>query len=217
LPAGIENHGITSSETPVKGIFLTVDMCPSGRPIDKDLYERTAELGNGNEAVPIAIAISGDWIKAHKREFNWLLNQERAKKLSITWLNHSLTHPYKRNAPNENNFLLSDGVDFEREVLENEILMLESGITPSPFFRFPGLIASDALMEKLNALSLIPVGTNAWLGKGEDPKAGSIILVHGNGNERAGVNTLLRYYNRNKARFKDGNIKLLPLKNAFGR
>ncbi|TAN64238.1 polysaccharide deacetylase [bacterium] len=216
LPAVVENHGITSSEMPVKGVFLTADMCPSSRQIDKDLDERTAELGNGNEAMPIAIAISGNWIKAHKREFSWLLNQERAKKLSITWVNHSLTHPYKENAPNEKNFLLTKGVVFEREVLKNEILMLESGITPSPFFRFPGLIASDALMEKLNALSLIPVGTNAWLGKGEDPKAGSIILVHGNGNERAGVNTLLRYYNRNKARFENGTINLLPLKDAFG-
>ena len=41
------------------------------------------------------------------------------------------------------------------------------------------------------AYGLIPVGSDAWLAKNEVPSAGSIVLVHGNGNEPVGVEKLL--------------------------
>lgn len=109
------------------------------------------------------------------------------KKIKITWVNHSLTHPYDKTKGIEENFLLSPGIDFNREVLGNELVMLSQGLVPSVFFRFPGLISSDKLISQLKAWGLVPLGSNAWLGKGQKIKNGSVVLVHGNGNELSGL------------------------------
>lgn len=62
------------------------------------------------------------------------------------------------------------------------MVMLSQGLVPSIFFRFPGLISSDNLINQLKSWGLIPLGANAWLGNGQKIKNGSIILIHGNGN-----------------------------------
>ncbi|MBI5344945.1 MAG: polysaccharide deacetylase [Deltaproteobacteria bacterium] len=214
-PVRLQNHGIRRAEKNSGGVFLTADLCPSKRPFEKEMFIATTAMPRGNRPVPIALAISGRWIKAHMEELDWILREIKGGRLQVTWINHSYTHPFAANRPLKDDFLLTEGVDFEREVLDNERLMLSSGITPSPFFRFPGLIADKKVMEKLRALSLIPVGADAWLAKGEGPSDGSIILVHGNGNEPKGVEKLLRLYGEKKDEFRNGAMKLLPLPLAF--
>jgi hypothetical protein len=59
------------------------------------------------------------------------------------------------------------GVNPEDEILRTEELVIASGETPSLFFRFPGIVSSDPLMEK--------------------PGPGSIVLVHPNGNGPFGL------------------------------
>jgi hypothetical protein len=70
--------------------------------------------------------------------------------------------------------------------------MLAAGFTPSVFFRFPGLVSSPDVFERIIALGLIPLGSDAWLGKNQWPQEGSIVLVHANGNEPLGVHRFLQ-------------------------
>lgn len=37
------------------------------------------------------------------------------------------------------------------------------------------------------AYGIIPLGSDAWLAKGQPANSGSIVLIHGNGNEPLGV------------------------------
>jgi hypothetical protein len=158
--------------------------------------------------VPVAVAITGAWLRKHPAELSWLGEQVAGRHLEITWVNHSLTHPYDPKVPLNKTFLLTPGTDFQREVLETEQLLLENGLTPSAFFRFPGLVADGTLLEKLRELSLIPLGADAWLAKGEAPTSGSFILVHGNGNEPAGIRKLMPLLQHH-------DLRLLPLRQAF--
>jgi len=60
-------------------------------------------------------------------------------------------------------------------------------IVPSVFFRFPGLVSDREIYRKILNLGLIPVGSDAWLAKRQQPSYGSIVLIHANGNEPLGV------------------------------
>lgn len=214
---GIANQGLTSAESVRKGVFVTADMCPSTRPFEKEFFERTAALGTIGRPAPVAVMITGLWIERHEEEFRWLIGQQKNGSLDITWVNHSYTHPYKEDLPIDKNFLLMSGVNFEAEILSTEVLLLQNGLLPSPFFRYPGLISSPDLQKRLAVLTLIPVGANAWLAKGEAAVPGSIILVHGNGNEPVGIKAALSFYDEKKAEFKNGGLRLMGLKEAFGK
>lgn len=209
-PYKLQNHGATRAERPVSGMFLTVDMCPSRRPFEREFFTAVAALSRkSGRATPLAIAMTGSWLENHGDELAWIVRQVREGKLAVTWVNHSYTHPYEPGTPLERNFLLTPGVDVEREVLATERLMLEKGLVPSPFFRFPGLVADGRLVEQLRRLSLIPIGSDAWLAKGESPRNGSFILVHGNGNEPPGIRKILPMLG------SGNDLRLLPLGKAF--
>ena len=137
--------------------------------------------------VPIGIAISGLWIHHHKAELDWLIDQARQGHLDILWIYLSLTHPYDMHRSITSNFLLENGVRLDSEVLENEIWMIEAGLKPSVFFRFPGLISSQQLIGHIKNWGLIPLSANVWLGRGQKISPGSIILLHGIGNEPSGL------------------------------
>lgn len=88
----------------------------------------------------------------------------------------------------EKNFLLQARLDWDAEILQTEAYLLARGLTPSVFFRCPGLVSNQALVERLTQkFGLIVLGADAWLAQGEIAKPGSIILLHGNGNEHAGI------------------------------
>ena len=192
-PYQMQNYGAVRATHPVGGVVLTVDMDPSKAGLDQLLFTRLAELGaERGHPIPVALAITGRWMARHGDELTWIQEQVTQHRLAITWINHSYRHPYQPGVPLERNFLLTAGIHFIDEVTQTEILLLEHDLVPSPFFRFPGLVASEKLVETLRTLSLIPVGSDAWLAKGQKPTDGSFILVHGNGNEPFGVTRFLR-------------------------
>jgi hypothetical protein len=214
-PFPLQNDGLREAEHPVPGFFLTADLCPAKRPLDRGFIEALTALPL-KQPIPLALMVSGLWIQRHPDDFAWLRNQVAAGKIAITWGNHSFTHPYAPETPLEGNFLLSPGTDFTAEVLLLEALLLEAGPLPSPFFRFPGLVSNQRLIEKLRDLHLIPIGCSAWLAKGEPPRSGSLILVHANGNEPEGIRLLRAFFAKQRESFRRGDTTLLPLRDAFG-
>lgn len=144
-----QNYGATHSMYEVKGQFLTIDMCPSSKSFEEEFFNKLVELSvKLNKPIPIAICVSGLWINKHEEEFLWLIQQQEKGYLQITWVNHSFSHPYFKNKPLANNFLLSNKEDFESEVLEAGKVLVSHNIAPSPFFRFPGLVSDQTLIEK---------------------------------------------------------------------
>jgi hypothetical protein len=200
-PYYLSNYGLTQSDHYINGKFLTIDMCPSHKPFEKDFFNMLVKMSELNhKAIPISLSMSGLWMLHHTEEFDWLIKQKKENKLNITWINHSFSHPYYKNLPNESNFLLMKDIDFTHEILDTEKILLEKGETPSVFFRFPGLISNEKLILKLREFSLIPVGANAWLAKGEKIHNGSIILVHGNSNEHKGIELIEKTLQNNGAK-----------------
>ena len=94
--------------------------------------------------------------------------------------------------------MLKDGVNPDFEILETEKLLISNGGIPSVFFRFPGLISSNPLMQAVRQYHLISLGAEAWLAKGQRPHPGSIILVHPNGNEEVGLDIFEKLYGQGK-------------------
>jgi hypothetical protein len=184
LPLGvIANGGLVHGAT-ATGSFVTGDLCPSRRPLDRAFLEK---LQAAQSPLPLALAISGVWLIRHEADFAWLRDRERAGALAITWVDHSYHHPYVPSRDLADNFLLMAGVDMQAEILDTERLLIASGETPSVFFRFPGLISNPALMQAVRDDHLIVLGADAWLAKSPRARPGDIILVHPNGNEPAGL------------------------------
>jgi hypothetical protein len=205
-PYPLQNDGVKRALGVPEGYFLTVDMCPSSKPFDKEFFERLITLKQNQAPFPIGIGITGLWMLSHPNEFGWLCKQHSQGKLSITWINHTFRSQYYHDLPLENNFLRFSMVELpeaerirftqatlQDEVLLTEQLLLERGQLPSVFFRFPGLVSDEYLMRMISNLGLIPLGTDAWLAKNEQPQLGSIILVHANGNEPSGLAKFIKW------------------------
>lgn len=179
--------GISEKTTPLKkSIFLSMDMCPSLKHgYESDFLTHLVSL---NGKTPIAIAITSKWIETHEEAF---LELAKNPNLEITWVNHSHTHFYDPHLPNEENFMLHVNTNVHNEILELEKSLIKRGLTPSAFFRFPGLMADEKLMSELReTYFLIPIGSHAWVAKNEKIQNGSIILIHGNKNEHQGIEML---------------------------
>jgi hypothetical protein len=187
----LENAGLTHGGS--SGAYLTGDLCPSKRPLDRAFLE---ELATKEERPPIALSISGLWLLHHFADYQWLLGEQAEGKFDITWVDHSYHHQFRRGVPYDRNFMLMPGVDPDAEILDTERLLIANGQTPSLFFRFPGLISSAPLMQAARRHHLIALGADAWLAIGQHPRPGSIVLVHPNGNEEIG----LKMFDRDLAR-----------------
>ena len=174
---------------------LTIDMCQSHKPWERRLFDwavaLSARLG---KPVPVGIAMTGVWAKAHPDELDQLMAWAKAGKLAITWVNHSSTHPLHcldascRRAE----FLTAASVDFDEEVLGEERAILARGMAPSVLFRFPGLVHDANRLRQLARLSMMPLDADGWIAKGQPIKPGAVVLVHGNGNEPEGIVGFLR-------------------------
>lgn len=186
-PETLVNAGLIHG--PGAGAFVTGDLCPSSKPLDRGFFEKLAALGPGT---PVTLAVSGAWIAHHGADFAWLREKQRNGALAIDWANHSYSHPYLVGLKDAQNYLLRPGVDLDREIFETEKLLIANGATPSVFFRFPGLVADESLLERLRARHLIALGADAWLALGPAPRPGSIVLVHPNGNEPVGLKIFSR-------------------------
>ncbi|HMD68979.1 MAG TPA: hypothetical protein VKF42_08900 [Chitinivibrionales bacterium] len=183
LDAGIV-HGLSREN----GIDLTADLCPSKLPLARKFFTDLLDRFLPEEKpVPIALAVTGNWMYDHQEDLRWLKALQDSGELNITWINHSYNHRWADSLPIAKNFLEIKGTNLDVEVLKTERKMLEYGITPSVFFRFPGLVSDSMLFVKITAYGLIPVGSDAWLAKNQSPHNGSIVLVHANGNEPYGI------------------------------
>ncbi len=195
----LQNAGIDHAFPNEKGITLTIDLCPSHKALDRIIFQSVFdEFKKIEQPAPLAISVSGKWMLKHEDDLTWLKSLVAQKELSITWVNHSYNHEVNK-LPLAENFLLAAGTNFDVEVLENEKLMLKNGLTPSVFFRFPGLVSDKSVVDKIEAYGLIPIGSDAWLAKGQQPNAGSIVLIHGNGNEEIGVKDFIQLLRNRQA------------------
>ena len=176
----LENAGLKHGAR--GGGYFTGDLCPSNRPMDRAFLSNLA-----GQATPLGLSLSGLWLTRHFKDYRWLLDRQAQGAFSITWIDHSYSHPYRRGAPFSANFLLLPGVDADHEILETERLLIANGQTPSLFFRFPGLVSSSPLMQAVRRRHLISLGADAWLALDQKPRDGSILLVHPNGNEEIGL------------------------------
>ncbi len=183
-----------SSEAPSLGadetFALTIDMCQSHKPWEKRLFDWAVALSDQLRApVPLGIAMTGVWAKAHPAELDQLLAWQRGGKLAITWINHSSTHPLHclDASCRKAEFLTSASVDFDEEVLGEERAVLARGMAPSALFRFPGLVHDAKRLGQLSRLSMMALDADGWIAKGQPIKRGAVVLVHGNGNEPEGI------------------------------
>jgi hypothetical protein len=184
----LQDAGFKRFSSSQKGIDLTIDLCPSQRPLDRIVFtDLIEEIGRIEKPIPVAISITGRWINTHFRDLNWLDSLAKVNTLSIVWINHSYNHYSNKNVPLNRNFMLATGTDINNEVINTEIALLEKNIVPSIFFRFPGLVSDLEIYHNILNLGLIPVGSDAWLAKSQWPTNGSIVLIHANGNESLGV------------------------------
>jgi hypothetical protein len=193
----LQDAGIEAGMPKLTGISLTADLCPSRHPLDRRIFtEIFAEFQKVERPVPVALSITGVWMRQHPADLEWLKKLQADREINITWINHSYNHRVSPKAPLRQNFLLEPGTDINYEVLETEKAMLKNGLQPSVFFRFPGLVSDQQLVYKITNFGLIPIGSDAWLAKGQQTQAGSIVLIHANGNEPVGVNDFIALLHR---------------------
>ena len=114
------------------------------------------------------------------------------------------------------NFLLKPNTDLNLEVLGTEIAMLQHGLLPSIFFRFPGLVSDSSIIQKITQFGLIPIGSDAWLAKGQAASSGSIVLIHGNGNEPIGVADFIHLLQTEKEQVLNKEWLLYDLRESIG-
>lgn len=186
-PPALKNAGLTHGAG--GGVFVTGDLCPSRRPLDRAFLERLAAEG---PKTPVALAVSGFWLTRHGADFDWLMEKVRAGALDVSWVNHSYRHPYVPGLAESRNYLLRPGTDMDREILDTERLLISKGATPSIFFRFPGLVADENSLEQVRRRHLVALGADAWLALSPPLRPGAIVLVHPNGNEPAGLRLFYR-------------------------
>lgn len=187
----------------VSGFTITIDLCPSSKKYEARLFKYLDSLGKKmGKPVPVAVAVSGRWIEHHSKE----LAEIKKMYLDVTWVNHSYSHPVG------DDFLNNPKVDFKHEVLGNVALMEKHHLKVSKYFRFPGLRHNAGRLKELKALGYINLDADAWLGKGQKIKEGSIVLIHGNGNERPGiVKSFIKYLSSREKDLVQGRLQIVPL------
>ncbi|HEX7502238.1 MAG TPA: polysaccharide deacetylase [Acidobacteriota bacterium] len=214
----LEDAGIAHRLPAERGVSLTIDLCPSKKPLDRFLFKDIlAAFSKAESPVPLAIAVAGIWMKKHPADLRWLAGLAHSGKITVDWINHSYHHKYDPRLPLRRNFLLEKGVDLNEEVLRTEQKMIECGLTPSVFFRFPGLVSDPAEFARILAYGLIPVGSDAWLAKKQKPGPGSIVLIHGNGNEPLGIKEFLTLVRQERTAIKKKNWLLFDLRHGMAQ
>jgi hypothetical protein len=213
-----QDAGIVHALPSGKGVVLTIDLCPSTRPLDRRLFAAIlGEFEPEEKPVPLGIAITGRWMIEHPQDLAWLRDLEGEGTIAATWINHSFNHRYSADLPLSRNFLREPGTDLNFEVLATESAMINNGLRPSVFFRFPGLVSDPKLVNRVISYGLIPVGSDAWLAKNQAPVPGSIVLVHGNGNEPIGIDKFLALVKTERKAIREKNWLLFDLRQSVSR
>jgi hypothetical protein len=211
----LQDAGITHIYSPAHGIDLTADLCPSKHGLDRNFFSDLVKIvGKVKTPLPIALAITGVWMEEHPEDFCWLVNLVESGEVDITWINHSYHHRIGKDPNLSRDFLLQAGTDIDQEILRTEKALIEHGVMPSVFFRFPGLVSSDSLVRKVVSFGLLPVGTDAWLAKNQRPTDGSIVLVHANGNEPVGIQRFFKLVQEEEPNIDNRQWQLLDLRES---
>jgi len=212
----IQDAGLQHGDFRQKGIDLTADLCPTKHALDRSFFMKLVEtFGDAQRPIPIALSITGKWMENHARDLLWLKELEKNGYFSFTWINHTYNHRVAKDVPLRQNFILEKGTDLDSEVLKTEKKMIENNMTPSVFFRFPGLVSDSLVFTKITGYGLIPVGTDAWLAKNEKPSDGSIVLVHANGNEPYGIGRFYKLVADHKDAIRAGTWLLFDLRKSI--
>jgi hypothetical protein len=214
----LQNAGITHIPVSDRSVFVTADLCPTKLGMDRVLFSRIiSEYGRIHKPVPVALAVSGVWIEKHRDDLAWLMGLIKRKELAVIWVNHTYHHRYNRRIPWWRNFLLDKKYRVTDEILRNEMTMIEAGLVPSVFFRFPGLVSNKEIFTQVTDCGLIPLGSDAWLGKKQWPVFGSIILVHANGQEPVGIKRMLWLLESKKSEIEAGKWVISDLRDGLRR
>lgn len=212
----IQNAGITTTHPLENGAILTIDLCPAPKPMNRKIFDDAlSAFSRTGITIPVVISVSGRWMVKHKSDMKWLLEVNREKLFDIIWMNHGTYHRVAKYFPAVQSQKQQEPINEKVEVYQNEILMLEWEVTPSVFFRFPGLLSDSISLHRVINSGLIPIGSDAWLAKNQQPVNGSIILVHGNGNEPNGVVELSGLFIRLKNDIILKNWRLLDLRKSL--
>lgn len=212
----LQDAGIIHGWPKEKGITLTIDLCPSHKPLDRIIFTSLiSEFGKIEKPVPIALSITGRFMLDHTDDIEWLKGLETEGDIDITWVNHTYNHHYEPKIPLAENFLLEPGTNIDFEVLQTEIALIERQLLPSVFFRFPGLVSDNSVTNSIINYGLIPIGSDAWLAKGQKANAGSIVLIHGNGNEPVGVTDFIKLLQSEKQEVFNKQWLLYDLKESI--
>ncbi len=175
-----------------QSVAVTVDLCWSLRQYERGLFRSFSKIAaSAEQPIHPTVFVSGRWLDQHPGEMHDLIQWSHEPRIALTWGLHSWDHP------KSGGFMNDYGPDQLRaDTMRLERAMLEWGIAPSAYYRFPGLIHDTVRLKAILDLDLLPVDCDSWLAlvKPKDadpfynhPRAGSIILVHGNGNEPAGI------------------------------
>lgn len=208
----LQDAGIGRADTTERGFSLTIDLCPATKPLTRSLFRQLIRsFETAEKPIPVTITVTGLWMENHGPDLAYLKKLVSRGDLDITWVNHSYHHRYDPRLPLSANFLLESGTDLNEEVLLNEQAMLSQGLTPSVFFRFPGLVSDKAVFDRVLALGLLPIGSDAWLAKNQQPKRGSLVLIHANGNEPVGIAEFMRLIRQKAASIRNKTWLLYEL------
>jgi peptidoglycan/xylan/chitin deacetylase (PgdA/CDA1 family) len=186
-----EFHSGTSN----KNIVLTTDLCPTGNDYDSQFYSNLVSLRKDRlMSVPLVIFFSGRWVKNHSSQ----LASIKGAGLDFIAGNHTYSHKILdgRN---------TDAGNFTAELTNTETVLLENGILPSFFFRYPGLVYNKTAMDVLDKLSMTAVNANVWMGT--KARNWGILLVHSNGCASSEVRVFATYTARNLKRLKTGELR----------
>jgi hypothetical protein len=208
----LQDAGLERADTTERGFSLTIDLCPSTKPLTRSVFEQLINaFGPEEKPIPVTITITGLWMADHAADLAYLKRLVSRGDLAITWVNHSYHHRFDPRRPLPVNFLLEPNTDLNQEVLLNEQAMLQNGLTPSIFFRFPGLVSDKKVFDQVLALGLLPIGSDAWLAKNQEPKQGSFVLIHANGNEPLGIADFVKLIRQRSTAIKNKTWLLYEL------
>jgi len=211
----LQNAGIQHGDSKEQGISLTIDLCPSHKPLDRIIFSSIIEeFKKFKTPEPVALSITGKFLKTHPEDIEWLKHEVDSGALEIIWINHIYNHKYDPKLPLDKNFLLESGTNLDEEILLLEKSLLETNLRPSIFIRFPGLVSDAKVFNDIVDYGLIPIGSDAWLAKGETAKNGDIVLIHGNGNEPLGVHDFINLLKKDKEAALKNEWHLYDLREA---
>lgn len=205
---GLQNAGLRRGLAPRPGAWLSFDLCPSSRPLERGALS-SLELPSG--PLPVFLEVSGRWLDRHAADWDWLDQEQAQGRLTIVWVNHTEHHEVLPGVAWDKNFLLTGHYRLDDEIFRVEERLLDHGDLPSVFFRFPGLISSPALVDRVLALGLIPLGSSAWLAKQQALRSGAVVLTHANGNEPEGLALLLAWARDHRSEVAAGSWSWLGL------